>query len=263
MADQTALVRFHSLMDQTRPPMRADRSAAGTLPTRAYRYCEAVTSASGYGWWIFPPMGMRFLWDGADIFWTCDAMESWEPLSPSAQMPGFSEAFDAAAPGQVKGRAPPLLTALPEPGTLQIWTGLMVRTRPGWNLLVRAPANLPLGGGFTLYEGIVETDTWFGPLFTNLRFTRSHSPITLRPDFPLLQAQPVMAAFLGDDVLDDTDLVSGLGGLTAEDWDAYHRTIVVPNQNPDRPHGAYAKQARRRRKAGESAGRCPMREAIG
>src|SRR4051812_12897380 len=130
-----------------------------------------------------------------------------------AQLPGFSDAFDAAAPEILKGCAPPMLTALPEPGTLQIWTGLIVRTSPGWHLLVRAPANLPLTGGIVLYEGIVEADTWFGPLFTNLRFTRTHSPITLRPDFPLLQVQPVLASNYADNVLDSTELVPGMSGM--------------------------------------------------
>jgi|HubBroStandDraft_1064217.scaffolds.fasta_scaffold34857_3 hypothetical protein len=252
------IARFYRLMPHTRPPMRADRSAAGTLPTRAYRYCEAVTAAAGFGWWVFPPIGLRFVWDGEDIFWTCDELTDWEPLSPSAQLPGFSETFDAAAPEMLRGCAPPMLTALPEPGTLQIWTGLMVRTLPGWHLLVRAPANLPLTGGFSLYEGIVEADTWFGPLFTNLRFTRSHSPITLRPDFPLLQVQPLLASQYADDVLDATELVPGMEGLEEADWHGYHQTIVIPNEDPNRPFGAYATKARRRRKAtdGET---CPAR----
>jgi hypothetical protein len=248
------IARFYRLIEQARPPMRADRSAAGTLPTRAYRYCEAVTAAAGYGWWVFPPTGMRFIWDGADIFWTCDDLTDWEPLSPSAQLPGFSAAFDAAAPKILQGCAPPMLTALPEPGTLQIWTGLMVRTSPGWHILVRAPANLPLTGGFVLYEGIVETDRWFGPLFTNLRFTRTHSPITLRPDFPLLQLQPIAAATHSDAVLNATNLVPGMDGFAEADWHDYNRTIVIPNGDPDRPFGAYAKQARRRGKATARAG---------
>ena len=256
-----SIARFYRMMAQTRPPMRADRSAAGTLPTRAYRYCEAVTAAAGYGWWVFPPTGLRFIWDGADIFWMCDGMEEWEPLSPSAQLPGFSDAFDDAAPEMLRGCAPPMLTALPEPGALQIWTGLMVRTAPDWHLLVRAPANLPLTGGFVLYEGIVESDRWFGPLFTNLRFTRTNSPITLRPDFPLVQLQPVQASTYADEILDGTDLVSGMDGMAAADWADYHQTIVVPNEDPDRPFGAYAKQARRRRKS--ASGQCPMRTLAG
>ena len=258
MSEQFApIARFYRLMDETRPPRRADRSAAGTLPTRAYRYCEAVTAAAGFGWWVFPPTGMRFLWDGADIFWTLDGIDDWQPLSPSAQLPGFSDAFDEAAPPALAGCAPPMLTALPEPGALQIWTGLMARTLPGWHLLVRAPANLPLGGGFVLYEGIVESDTWFGPLFTNLRFTRTNSPITLRPDFPLLQLQPVLATNYANAVLDATELVPGMDGLSTEDWRAYQETIVIPNEDPDRPFGAYAKKARRRGKT-DPARLCPM-----
>jgi len=243
------IARFYRLIEQTRLPMRADRSAAGTLPTRAHRYCEAVTAAAGYGWWVFPPTGLRFIWDGSDIFWSCDDLNDWEPLSPSAQLPGFSAAFDSAAPEILRGCAPPMLTALPEPGTLQIWSGLMVRTLPGWHILVRAPANLPLTGGFVLYEGIVQADSWFGPLFTNLRFTRTNSPITLRPDFPLLQLQPVLATSYADDVLNATALVPGIGNLSAADWRDYHTTIAIPNEDPDRPFGAYAKRARRARKA--------------
>src|SRR5882757_8112322 len=259
MPDATQpIARFFRLIEQTRPPMRADRSAAGTLPTRAYRYCEAVTAAAGFGWWIFPPADLTFIWDGADIFWTHDDLDEWEPLTPTAQPPGFSEAFDAAAPELLKGCAPPMLTALPEPGTLQIWTGLMVRTLPGWHMLVRAPANLPLTGGFSLYEGLVESDSWFGPLFTNLRFTRTHSPIRLRPDFPLLQVQPILASNYTDQVLNATELVPAMDGMADEDWLGYHRTIVIPNEDPDRPFGAYATRARRRRKS-DAAEQCPMR----
>ena len=53
----------------------------------------------------------------------------------------------------------------------------MARTAPDWSLLIRAPANLASPGGYSLYEGIVETDRWFGPLFTNLRLTQTHKPV--------------------------------------------------------------------------------------
>ena len=65
------IVHFHKLTESGRAPMRADRSAAGTLPIRAVRYCEAVTSATAFGWWLFPPIGLEILWDGNEIFWRC------------------------------------------------------------------------------------------------------------------------------------------------------------------------------------------------
>jgi hypothetical protein len=83
-------------------------------------------------------------------------------LQPAAQFPGHAARFDEAAPEGLRGCAPPFLTVLPEPGTVQIWTGLMARAAPDWSLLVRAPANLPAPGGYAVYEGIVESDRWFG-----------------------------------------------------------------------------------------------------
>jgi hypothetical protein len=238
------IVHFHRLIEQARAPTRADRSAAGTLPTRAMRYCEAVTSAAGFGWWVFPPMDLTLLWDGDSIFW--HYKHDWLALT-AAQFPGFSAAFDAAAPADLAGCAPPFLTVLPEPGTLQIWTGLFARTAPDWSLLIRPPANLALQGGYALYEGIVEADRWFGPLFTNLRFTRSHSPIRLGADFPLAQVQPIPRRAYSDDTLRSTNLTPGLASLTTTDWNAYGASIAEPNSRPDRAFGAYATDVRKRR----------------
>lgn len=250
------IVRFLRLIEEARPPQRADQSALGTLPTRAYRYCEAVRRATGFGWWVFPPTDLRVLWDGHDIFWHHDSLDDWLPLLPSAQFPWFASRFDAAAPDMLKGCSPPFLTALPEPGLLQIWTGLMARTAPDWSLLVRAPANLPCPGGHDTFEGIIEADRWFGPLFINLRLTRTHTPIRLRSDFPLAQLQPLPRDTYGDATLDASDLVGGMDGFAAQDWAAYHETIALPNANPDRPFGAYAVVARKRNKAG-----CPARHS--
>jgi hypothetical protein len=241
------IVRFYQITSRGRAPMRADRSAMGTLPMRAVRYCEALTSATAFGWWLFPPIGIEMLWDGSEIFWRCDESHDWMPLSPAAQLPDYAAEFDAAAPEALKGCSPPFLTALPEPGTVQLWTGLIARTAPDWHLLVRSPANLPQVGGICLFEGIVETDCWFGPLFTNMRFTRSHTPVRLRDDYPLVQVQPVPRHIYSDETLDRMEITPSPAALTPEDWAAYHATIVEPNLRPNRPFGAYATDARKKR----------------
>ena len=250
---KSPVVRFHSMIANARPPQRADRSAAGTLPTRAFRYCEAVTSASAFGWWVFPPLDFQVIWDGADIFWAHDAEPQWQVLASSALAPDFAAAFDAAAPPALAGRAPPFLTALPEIGTLQIWTGLMARTRPDWSLLLRAPANVPPPGGYTLYEGIVESDRWFGPLFTNVRLTRSHTPIRFRSDFPLLQVQPLPRDLYSDGTLAAMAIGPDMPGFAPDDWDAFDTSVVAPSADTNRPFGAYATATRKRARSG-----CPM-----
>jgi hypothetical protein len=113
----TPIVRFYRLIEDARLPQRADRSAAGTLPTRAYRYCDAVTTATAFGWWVFPPIDLEFLWDGYDISCRYGDGADWLPLMPAAQFPDFSARFDNTAPAALAGCSPPFLTALPEPGT--------------------------------------------------------------------------------------------------------------------------------------------------
>jgi Family of unknown function (DUF6065) len=241
------IVRFHQLTRRGRAPIRADRSAMGTLPMRAVQYCEALTSATSFGWWLFTPIDLELLWDGNEIFWRCDEAPEWMPLQPSAQLPDYADEFNEVAPAALKGCSPPFLTALPEPGTVQLWTGLIAQTAPDWHLLVRSPANLAQAGGISLFEGIVETDRWFGPLFVNMRFTRSHTPVRLRSDYPLVQVQPIPRHSYSNDTLDSMTVTPGLSELTEAHWDAYHASIVEPNSRPNRSFGAYATGARKKR----------------
>jgi hypothetical protein len=235
------LVRFHRLIERARPPERADRSAGGLLPTRAFRYCEAVTTASAFGWYVFPPISFSFVWDGEAIAWTYDGADAWHPLG-KAQFPHFSAEFDRAAPEALRGYAPPFVAALPEPGVVQVWSGLLARTQPGWSLLVRAPANMPRNG-YELFEGIVETDRWFGPLFTNVRLTRTDQPVTFDADMPLFQAQPLHRSIYSDERLNAFACEPGLDRLSPADWDDFRATVVKAG-----PLGHDAVEVRRRRR---------------
>jgi hypothetical protein len=244
--EEPKLITFYRLMPNTRLPQRADRSAAGSLPTRAFRYCEPVTAASAFGYYLFPPIGFSVQWDGHDIIWTVEGAGDWYPLK-SAQYPGFRDRFDAIAPAEIKEFSPPMLGALQEPGMIQLWTGLVARTAPGWSLLVRAPANLPRAGGYEAFEGIVETDRWFGPLITNLRLTKTNVPIDFSPDYPLLQVQPIPRSVYEDVNLNNYEIVPDLAQFEPEDWDDYYDTVVRPNTQLVRPRGQYATAARKRR----------------
>ena len=252
MSDQPdPIIRFHRLLPAGRLPIRADRAAMGTLPVRAVRYCEAATSATSYGWWVFSPIDQEFLWDGSDIFWRCKDVPEWVPLQPSVQFPDYSEAFDRAAPAAMQGCAPPFLTALPEPGCLQIWTGLIAQTAPDWHLLVRSTPNLPSAGGIGLFEGIIETDRWFGPLFINLRLTKTNTPISFSDEFPLFQVQPIPRDVYDDATLNNYELVPRLDQFQPEDWDDFYDTVVRPHVQSHRPRGQYATAARKRRAQGD------------
>jgi Family of unknown function (DUF6065) len=247
-ATRQPLVVFHRFVPQARLPQRADRSALGSMPTRAFRYCEAITSAAAFGYYVFSPIDFSLMWDGTSISWTYKGAEGWMPLG-SAQFPGFGPHFDATAPEGIQGFAPPFVSAIQEPGLVQLWSGLVVRTAPGTSLLLRAPANLPHKGGYELYEGIIETDRWFGPLFAALRLTRTHAPVEFSAEYPLFQVQPLPRETYADATLNDYELVPNLDQLDGKDWDDYYDTVVRPNVADKRPRGSYAAAARKRRAA--------------
>ena len=232
--------------------MRADASVLGTLPSRGFQYCEALRSASSFGWYVFPPIDFTLQWDGSEIIWTYRGAKAWYPLT-SAQFPGFAAAFDRAAPEHLRGFSPPFLTAVPEPGIVQVWTGLFVESAEDWSILVRPPANLPRSLSYDLYEGIVESDRWFGPLFTNLRLIKTDVPIHFGSETPLLQVQPLHRSTYADEVSNRFGLVNGLKAFSAETWSRYEETLVKPNLEPSRPIGAYATEVRKRRRSG-----CPV-----
>ena len=247
MSKAPSVVTFYRMIDSASAPERADRSAFGSLPTRAFRYCDAVTMAAGYGWYIAPPTDLSLLWDGQEILWRCPGLADWQRLD-AAQFPHFAQRFDAAAPPDTKEYSPPFLTALQEPGLVQIWTGLAARTAPGWSLLIRGLANLPRHPGYECFEGMLEADRWFGPLFTNLRLTRTGVPVTLRADEAFLQVQPVPQIAYAESVLGQSAFVECLEDFTPDDWAAYHDAIVAPSQDPQRSPGRYAAEGRRRRR---------------
>ena len=249
------VVTFYTAVPGCRPPMRADPSGLGTLPSRGFQYCEALRLASSFGWYVFPPIDFTLQWDGSQVIWTYRGAKTWYPLT-SAQFPGYQAVFDRVAPDRLRGFSPPFMTAVPEPGIIQIWTGLMIESAENWSVLIRPPANLPRNIAFDLYEGIVETDRWFGSLFTNIRLIKTDIPIHFSTEIPLVQVQPLHRSAYAEEVSNAFGLVANPAGFSDQTWSRYEQTIVKPNLESQRPIAAYATSVRRRRKSG-----CPMAAA--
>jgi hypothetical protein len=251
----TAAVTFYCAIPDCRAPMRADPSALGTLPTRGFQYCEALRAASSFGWYVFPPMEFTLQWDGSEVIWTYRGAKAWHSLT-SAQFPRYSALFDRLAPPHLRGFAPPFLTAIPGSGIIQVWTGWFVGSAEDWSVLIRPPANLPRSFAFDQYEGVIETDRWFGPLFTNIRLVKTDVPVHFSTETPLVQVQPLHRSAYADEVSNDFGLVGHPAEFSAEAWSRYEQTIVKPNLDPARPVAAYAASVRRRRRSA-----CPIAEA--
>jgi hypothetical protein len=224
------------------PPRRASKSGAGTIPTRAFQYCEPSRTACGFGYYCFLPFSFDLEWDGGtEALWSYDDRETWFPLTETA-FPDSQQVWDAMAPENCRGYCPPFLSLSEVPGMLQIWTGWFARTAPGISLLVRSPANLTRSVGYETLEGIIEYDRWFGPVFTNLRLTRSGAPIHFDHMWPFLQLQPLPRECYADQLLDRIEVQES---IPDELWPHYFDSLVKPViHQPERGH--YAKGARRR-----------------
>jgi hypothetical protein len=239
------LVEFFQIVPNPHPPRRGDRAVGGTIPARALRYCEAITTASAFGWYVFLPINFKVVWDGHDMLWTYDGVDEWLPLTrDGVQYPHLTERFNQVAPPEMRGFTPPFLTPSIQPGGLQVWTGCIAKTAPGWSLLIRGVANLPRSPSYQMFEGIIETDEWFGPLFDNIRIAKTDTPIEFRNDTPFLQVQPVRKEVYADKFLRNFR-VKELKDLSAENWQAFHRTVVSPNLETDRTPGNYAVSVRK------------------
>jgi hypothetical protein len=243
-------LRFFRFFPDTPEPRRAETSAFGSLPTRAYRYCEAVRLASSWGYWLFAPLAFEVVWDGSEILWRAHGTEEWEGLRDSVHFPGFPEGWDAACPEAFRGLSPPFLTALQEPGLLQVSLGVIATMTPGWLLYLRAAANFAGPAHVQGFEGLIDLEAYrFGPLFANVRLCQTGRPLTFLADRPWIQVSAVPRGLLGDLRTDagTTDLAE----WGAAEWAGYHDTIVEPNQRPGRARGEYAAEARK-------LSRCPV-----
>jgi hypothetical protein len=205
--------------------------------------CRWTASAAAFGWYFFPPLNFSLVFDGTEICWTYEGAADWYPLRV-AQYPGFRRLFNQLAPPALRDRAPTFLAQGKMPGTVQIWSGYLACTAPGWALLSRRTVNIPCTQPYDNFEGIFETDAWFGPLFTNIRLTRTNSQIEFSRRYPLFQVQPLRHECYRNPPFAIRDAAD----FAAADWDRFGETMA-PVADRERALGGYAKAVRRRQRA--------------
>ena len=237
------IVHFIALVPNIQSPTRADPTLGGTVPLRAYRFCEPFTQASGFGWTLFAPIDFRIFWDGAAFHWKPERASAWSLLRV-AQMPGYSEWFRKNAPERYRHLEVPFMTALPESGMLQVWSGFAARTRRNWSLLVRGPINAHRSPTFFHLEGIVEHDWWFGPVMSNLQFMKTDCEVRFTRGTPLFAVQPIPRMCYSTRVLQQVEATLSLESITDSEWASMEQTIRF--EEGGKEAGAYARIARKR-----------------
>jgi uncharacterized protein DUF6065 len=149
-------------MDITAAPIR--REWMDATSERFVNRCLPLLIANQSGWWLINAETFVARWDGGD-----------HVSSVHIEYEGVARHHDASSHfgyGIVTWRVP-----------------VLIRTPPGWNLLVRGPANLPKDGAWPL-EGVVETD-WAVSSFTmNWKMTRPDTDVEFRAGEPFAMIVP-------------------------------------------------------------------------
>ncbi|MCC3770033.1 DUF6065 family protein [Streptomyces sp. UNOC14_S4] len=144
-------------------PARRDWLEPGPL-RHAYR-CLPLRVANQNGWWILNDRTFTVRWDGGDAL--ADLTVRYEDG------------------GDAQGSAMSHFGY----GILTFYIPYLIRTPPGWNLLVRGPANLPKDGAHPL-EGLVEADWAVATFSMNWKVTRADADITFAAGEPVLMLVP-------------------------------------------------------------------------
>lgn len=242
-------MKFYRLYPNTLPPMKAEKSALGSLPTAGFQYCEPVRTASSYGWLVFPPKDIHLRFDGQEVLTFCE--DGWRRLEHLYFEEEFWDQWDQKVPENMKGVRIPYLSTTFFPGLVQVWSGLLVETKDGQSTHVRPLANVFNNSSFVTYEGIVRTDLhkpW--PLFGNIRIIQTDREIALSRHVPIFQAQPVDNECL---VVEDADCVDLLFGdeLINENvfseafWRGLGGTVRDADVTKERRIGDYSARVRR------------------
>ena len=252
-----ALATFYRVYPEALPVMRADRTALGTLPAAALQHCEAICTASAFGWYVFPAHDLSIWFDGTDIF--IEIADEWVRLA-SLQLPGSEQWWNPYVGDELQNSPPPFVTALGMPGYMQVWSGSLIESRPGWSTLVRPLANVTRNAQISCFEGLVETDQFApSPLFTNLRVCVTNRRIVLPADEPLFQVQvlpretysarSLSSAVCVDMFDDDCDHANMLEAKLQ----GYGNTIRTANMaESESPSGRYARAVRKRARQGSA-----------
>ncbi|MBQ1023942.1 DUF6065 family protein [Micromonospora sp. C95] len=206
--DAPSEIEFFSLYPDVREPELGTPDLKGSLSARAARVCSPITTASGFGWHIYPPADFAVRWDGMSSEWSLlDGNEpiAWQSLTgardgllPEAR--GVRGAIEAAGldGGDVfdkYGGVPPFIQADPRnPHMLEVITGLLARTPADWWLLVRSVPNWPSSGEFEILEGIIETDWYRSYIPTMVRLTQQNRIVRFYRHIPIMAVQPVSRA---------------------------------------------------------------------
>lgn len=192
MATEPFQMKVWRCHPQSAPIVRAEKTCHGFANESGVKWCGPFTSANKSGWWLFPPVDIDICWKGGKEF----EHRLHTPFDDSdyhlvRQLLLPSDQVDPDR-WSIPGGRTKFSWGMVEDGVVQMWTGCIFETPPGWCLHIRSPVNFPPRSCYVM-EGVLETDWMQYDIWTNLVFTKPGEWVELRREGwpPLAQLIPV------------------------------------------------------------------------
>jgi hypothetical protein len=171
----------------------AEKTLNGTAHPAGVKWCQPYATANRMGWWVHSPADLDITWRGGRDF---DHKElSPYPATDAVLLRSLLLPTDLAEPDKwcpLGGGRTKYNWGGVDEGVVQIWSGVILQTPPGWCLHMRSPVNCERQA-FSIQEGVLETDWMRYDLWINLKFDEPGVEVKLRRDQwpPLAHLVPV------------------------------------------------------------------------
>lgn len=248
----------------------ADRRLLGEAPPGALKWCGPFNYANQAGWWLYPPFDVDVIYrpDGGEKRYArkFDTHPDCRALNP---LPGFFEHHLLSDYGHGEEA---VIGAMLQPhhqyrrrlrqtyafgetemNVMNVWTGCVFRTPPGWCLHLRSPVNLNMGQPFTVQEAMLETDWMPYDVWLNLKFFEYDRWASIRREqhYPIAQIIPVRRETfdakwsLRDRVLGRTGEHADRAAQIFDEWNEYNQRKWMA-RGGEKDSATYRRERRRR-----------------
>lgn len=177
---------------------KAEKTCMGFANKGGVQWCGPYTNANKAGFWLYPPVDMEFTFDGENF--KIHSMEEYgsedyEVVKRLVKPSDESEVEKWCFPGVGRTKT---TFGLVEKNVVQIWTGLIFETPPGWCLHIGSPVNFPRRE-IEIMEAILETDWLQYDIWVNVLCLDVGKRISIKKDRPLAQLIPMRREDFSDD----------------------------------------------------------------
>jgi uncharacterized protein DUF6065 len=149
------------------------------------RHCGPLRHANSSGWWIFSPLDLDATYLGQGN-WDYELLSAYD----SEEVDVVRRNLRPEDLYRVEARRHVSVGTV-EPDTVQIWTGCIFRTPPGWVLFLTVPVNFvdAFRRPFHVQQAVLETDWLPYDVWLNVKFHRANERAQIRRTDPCPLAQ--------------------------------------------------------------------------